>query len=258
MRDQYVGDVSDLLKYALLRTLAATDRRLGVAWYYNPDCDGRNDGRHTEYLREDKWLALDGCVLNALRSLPERSVAAVERLPIWPAEVRFYREPVPASTSRAGWVASMAQQLEKCNLVFIDPDNGVGRLGRRHASFEEIRRLRRPGNRALVLIKFPARIRFDEQEDAYHEALRANTGADEILTLRTSVTVVARSGRPVPTFRWFTMLDLDDCLVSRFVDFARKLDSIPGATAMVRTTCPRAQPRERGISLQIVTKPGLN
>ena len=79
MRDQYVGDVSDLLKYALLRRLAAADRGLGVAWYYNQAYDGRNDGRHTEYLGEDKWQALDSWVLSALGDLSERSVTAVEQ-----------------------------------------------------------------------------------------------------------------------------------------------------------------------------------
>ena len=43
MRDQYAGDVSDVLKFALLRALARQDRTLGVAWYYAPGDDGRPD-----------------------------------------------------------------------------------------------------------------------------------------------------------------------------------------------------------------------
>jgi hypothetical protein len=41
MRDQYACDISDLLKFAFLRALAAHDRSLAVCWYYNPDHDGR-------------------------------------------------------------------------------------------------------------------------------------------------------------------------------------------------------------------------
>ena len=37
MRDQYAGDISDLLKLSLLRTLAAGDRSLGVGWYLQPN-----------------------------------------------------------------------------------------------------------------------------------------------------------------------------------------------------------------------------
>jgi hypothetical protein len=32
VRDQYAGDVSDVLKFAFLRALAGNDRTLGVAW----------------------------------------------------------------------------------------------------------------------------------------------------------------------------------------------------------------------------------
>jgi hypothetical protein len=51
MRDQYAGDISDVLKFAFLGTLAGTDRRLGIAWYYLSGDDGRPDGR---------WRALTG------------------------------------------------------------------------------------------------------------------------------------------------------------------------------------------------------
>ena len=59
MRDQYSGDISDLLKFAFLYRLAEQDRRLGVGWYYNTSDDGRRDGRHVEYRGEPKWACLD-------------------------------------------------------------------------------------------------------------------------------------------------------------------------------------------------------
>jgi hypothetical protein len=55
MRDQYVGDISDFLKFAFLRVLADTDRKLGIAWYYTPGNDGRADGRHLEWRDEPHW-----------------------------------------------------------------------------------------------------------------------------------------------------------------------------------------------------------
>jgi hypothetical protein len=39
MRDQYAGDVSDVLKFAFLRALAGADRALGIARYYAPGDD---------------------------------------------------------------------------------------------------------------------------------------------------------------------------------------------------------------------------
>jgi len=79
MRDQYAGDVSDVLKFAFLRALAGADRKLGVAWYYAPGHDGSTDGRHLEWIKEPSWQLLDKELHAGLATLPERSVAALEQ-----------------------------------------------------------------------------------------------------------------------------------------------------------------------------------
>ena len=40
MQDRYVGDVEDVVKYGLLRSILGT-RRLGVAWYLHPNTGPR-------------------------------------------------------------------------------------------------------------------------------------------------------------------------------------------------------------------------
>ncbi len=52
MRDQYAGDVSDVLKFAFLRALAVQGRTLGIAWYYVAGDDRGPDGRHLEWRDE--------------------------------------------------------------------------------------------------------------------------------------------------------------------------------------------------------------
>jgi hypothetical protein len=94
MKDQYAGDVSDVLKFAFLRALAGSDRMLGIAWYYVPGDDGRTDGRHLEWRDEPAWQRIDPELHACLSILSERSVAALERLIIWPKGCRFHREPV--------------------------------------------------------------------------------------------------------------------------------------------------------------------
>lgn len=89
MRDQYAGDISDVLKFAFLRALARDDRALGVAWYYAPDNDGRADGRHLEWRGEAAWRLLDAQLHTGLSALPERSIAALERAAIWPKGCSF-------------------------------------------------------------------------------------------------------------------------------------------------------------------------
>ena len=117
MRDQYAGDVSDLLKFAFLRTLGADDKTIGVGWYYNPADDGRPDGRHREYCDEPKWASFDLTLWSALRKLPEQSVAALEKLPIWPMKTRFHRVPVPSTGNRQTWASEMGRALQEASAV---------------------------------------------------------------------------------------------------------------------------------------------
>lgn len=218
MRDQYAGDISDLLKIAFLRALAAEGGKLGVAWYYNPECDGRPDGRHREFCGEPKWKALDGLVWEALRAMPERSVGALERLPVWPAGTRFHGVPVPPAKERPAWADETRRAFEECDVVFLDPDNGVGKT-KRHATAAEIAAMRRPG-RAVVLIKFPGRQEYDVQAGAHHDWLRQHTRASSVVTVRTSVWV------KTPRLRWFTIIDADDVLTQRARRFVSTLNGI--------------------------------
>lgn len=228
MRDQYAGDVSDVLKFAFLRALAGTDRTLGIAWYYVPGHDGRTDGRHLEWRGEPAWSALDAKLCPGLSSLPERSIAALERAPIWPRGTLFHREPVPSGTERAAWSLRMQAALDGANIVFLDPDNGLGET-KKHATFSEIQLLRTP-RRAIVFITFPGRtMSHQDLVRRLHERLNVNANAEGAFTLRTTIFVPRTDGSrsPVPRQRWFTVVDPDTDLIARARAFAGRLHSIP-------------------------------
>lgn len=235
MRDQYAADVSDLLKFAFLRALAAHDRSIGVGWYYNPTNDGRSDGRHREYCGEPKWKALDAALFDALVALPNPpSVRGLENLQIWPRETRFHRVPVPPSGSREAWANNMVGVLREADIVFLDPDNGVGKESERHSTIAEIAAMRKPG-RTVVLIKFPGRgTTHAEQIEEYHTSLRSGSGALSVVTVRTNV-FVNTSGltRGVPRARWFTLIDADNLLIERVEQFAASLNAIDKCSAHV-------------------------
>ncbi|KZD08754.1 hypothetical protein [Oceanibaculum pacificum] len=210
MRDQYAGDVSDYLKFSLLRALVreqaplaaegAADRLLGIAWYYVPGDDGRPDGRHTEYLTDPLWRALDPGLHDGLRSLPARSLAALEAAPIWPEATLFHRIPVPGRKQRQVWHAAKAEFLDTADLLFLDPDNGIaaagGAAGPKHTSMAEIAALRRTG-RCLVIITFPGRRPHAELVDELHHRLRTEAGASAVAALRTNVCVPSAPGENV-------------------------------------------------------------
>ena len=233
MRDQYVGDVSDAIKFGLLRALVRDDRYLGIAWYYDPGDDGGPDGRHIDWQESPDWAILDPEVQAGLLGLPQRNIDALEVAPFWPTNVSFHREPVPSGMARASWGMNKRQALEAADVVFLDPDNGIGRETPKHATMAELRDLRRPG-RSLVFITFPGRRPHAEILSELHAEVREGTGAKSVVTLRTNVSVPAkRPGMFVQRARWFTIVDGDEELVERASAFAVAMASIPRVKAVL-------------------------
>jgi hypothetical protein len=60
MKEQYVGDINDYRKYALLRALAGGGKiKIGVCWMLTPR-DNRSDGNKLNYLKNpNKWRRYD-------------------------------------------------------------------------------------------------------------------------------------------------------------------------------------------------------
>ncbi|WP_374547273.1 hypothetical protein [Rhodoblastus sp.] len=238
MRDQYAGDVSDVLKFAFLRALSADDRKLGIAWYYAPGDDGRPDGRHLEWRGEEAWNRLDQELHAGLASLPERSIIALEQANIWPQGTLFHRDPMPSRDHRGVWGARKRRALEGADIVFLDPDNGVGQESGKHATHNEIRLLRKPG-RAIAFITFPGRhMKHGALVQHMHQRLATETGAENIVTLRINVSVPRADGSRalVQRQRWFTVVDADVELVARAETFANALKTVPRVTTLLDRT----------------------
>jgi hypothetical protein len=234
MRDQYASDISDFLKFTLLRAVAQNDRRLGVAWYYLQAHDGRPDGRHVEYKREPAWRDLDQQVYDQLVGLTEPSVAALEDLAIWPDRVLFHRVPV-AARKRAEWVQGMVKAMDYAQLVFLDPDNGLGRGASKHARISDLVALRR-NNRAISIIKFPGRHKSHmDQILELHQILVAS-GFHSPITVNTCVHVANGLAQWVPRHRFFTIAGADDEVRARAKEYAQRLNGLDRATR-VRANC---------------------
>lgn len=154
---------------------------------------------------------------------------ALERAAIWPRGTVFHREPVPRRAERLEWASRKRQELEGADVVFVDPDNGIGKETAKHATFSEIGALRKPG-RVIVFINFPGRhTTHDEQLREMHQRLAEHTGTGKIVTLRTSVSVPTAPGARtfVQRQRWLTALDADEEVVGRIQGFATRLARLP-------------------------------
>jgi hypothetical protein len=131
----------------------------------------------------------------------------------------------------------MKASLYESQIVFFDPDNGLGKPDALHATLEEIAAMRKPG-RALVLIHFPS---FAEKHDlqiaSHHDALFQNAKTESLFTIKTRVTVHRQDpygdGMPLQRSRWFTVIDGDDVIRKRAEDFVEKFKRIKGCSASI-------------------------
>jgi hypothetical protein len=130
MKHQYVGDINDYRKYALLRALSAGGvNQVGVCWMLTPD-DGSTDGNKLAYLRQpDRYRSFDTELFEVLADAagePDRrrlhtieDSGAVSR-------ALYHNDTLPQSIgSRAAYMASCRAKFADTDLVFFDPDTGL-------------------------------------------------------------------------------------------------------------------------------------
>lgn len=145
MQDQYAFDIGDFGKCGLLRRVTE-DRRLGVVWYRVPN-GGNQDGKYTQYLSDDKrnqYKRCDEDLFNRFRAAFQmgiRSVAAISTATILPETTVYFPDQLdfrhilqPANTRRgkderlalrSSWVRRASEAVQQCDIVFLDPDNGL-------------------------------------------------------------------------------------------------------------------------------------
>lgn len=167
MKDQYVGDINDYFKYAILRALAAdTDRPLAVCWMLTQH-DGSTDGNQISYVdRHDEFRHLDPPLFDNLRALVRsgrRSVAAVEDASLVPATTYTRTVLKDRREARTAYFQELWAGLPPRALVFFDPDNGLevrsvkkGRRGsQRYLYLDELGHTIALGHIAVVYQHFP-------------------------------------------------------------------------------------------------------
>ena len=122
--------------------------QLGVVWYLTPDESKSRDGRQTRYLGldekkrrqfaecdEELYLALGNIV-----GARTRGVKAVQQSAILPEGTIYYNKPLDLrgvkkgrgetlqqarEQARAEWNALALEETKDCEIVFLDPDNGL-------------------------------------------------------------------------------------------------------------------------------------
>lgn len=143
MQDRYAGDIGDFSKFSLLKALNAA--QLGIVWYRYPDESHNSDGHHTHYLNQQPYRQCDAALCNSMQRVTEsreRSIAALEQTvtDYLPAGTRYFGElchfhkqyPGQARAAqsareqaRVEWLQRALEVVEGCDVVCLDPDNGL-------------------------------------------------------------------------------------------------------------------------------------
>lgn len=130
VKDQYVGDINDYRKYALLRALSSGGTsRIGVCWMLTPS-DGRTDGGKLAYLQQpERHRHVDpelfDILAHAAAKPDRRRLATIEDSGAIPGAV-YHNDLLPDDlASRHAFMGRCAYEFRDVDLIFFDPDNGL-------------------------------------------------------------------------------------------------------------------------------------
>ena len=158
MQDRYAGDVGDFGKLGLLRHLCGATAqdshpclKPGVIWYKSIPGTRENAQNHGKFIRfldesdenNRRFKACDGDLYEALKHVVDtgRSIDALQR--VLAGQCPDFRSGVPllpgavygskgvchgkkkSTCPRADWFQTAFEATAECDLVFLDPDNGI-------------------------------------------------------------------------------------------------------------------------------------
>jgi hypothetical protein len=228
VKNQYVADVNDYLKYALLRTLVDADERTAVVWMLTAD-DTRTDGQRLRYLNQAaRFRAIDSVVFDRLQDViraNERTIAAVERQGLIPNALYIRGQLDDSKSQRAAYFSRAWRAARGSHLVFLDPDNGIEvrsvPKGRRNSAkyvyWDELTTAYHSGHSLLVYQHFPRRPRL-AFVDALVHGVEERMGCSKVLALMTPNVAFLLFAQPTVTH-----------------SFARKLKAFAARTSPFKT-----------------------
>ena len=134
MQDRYTGDIGDFGKLGLLRRLTSAGFSVGVNWYRTPDETHNSDGLHIGYLQKEQFRVCDPVLWSALGQIVmsgKREIASLEQIGV--LDATYFSRLLDSSSGdrnarqavRMDWHRQALQVLHGCDIVFVDPDNGL-------------------------------------------------------------------------------------------------------------------------------------
>ncbi|MGH3696646.1 MAG: hypothetical protein ACRDRX_22105 [Pseudonocardiaceae bacterium] len=132
-----------------------------MIWYLTVHPELNGDGRRRAHISRDGWDGLDSELLRKMREIEaslrtrrDLHLSLIEKSGILPSGTVFFSKPLPDMTrlpfdrrrERASWFDQARETVKRCDLIFLDPDNGLevrsvslsSRLAGKYATVAEI------------------------------------------------------------------------------------------------------------------------
>ena len=214
MQDKYAADIGDYAKYGLLRwlsgmTSAGRELSLGVQWYrFDGHDPATNDGQRTDYLngqnlKDRRLTSCDEDLAEKMRAVlnGHRSIQSIEQSGVLPESTCFFGEGLnfddnPSHARRVerrkNWNAEAFKGLDKRDVIFIDPDNGIkvtrvtatSRFGPKYVYCNELSQYWQRGQSLIVYQHFDRdEQRIQKKSALLRKALGIDGPAGEIMAL---------------------------------------------------------------------------
>lgn len=134
MQDRYAGDMGDFGKLGLLKYLIQEGFHIGVNWY-KADPPKSEMNKNGTFVQEDgkykikpEFFLCDPELAQSLLHISQnenRSVEMIQNAALLDKSMTDYYDVSISVEQRTAWHELALQKLEKCDLVFLDPDNGL-------------------------------------------------------------------------------------------------------------------------------------
>ncbi len=184
-----------------MRILGQESRlKAAICWMLTCN-DGRKDGKHTSYLRQEaKWRALDPPLFDHLRaavhSQKERGVTCLHDSDLLPDCIFYDRILEDDRTVQETYFENLETKLQRADYVFFDPDNGLQvkstSLGRKNSSkylyWKFLVPIYKSGKSVLIYQHFPRLKRKKFIRERMKE-IQERTGSYAMVAIETPYTI---------------------------------------------------------------------
>jgi len=171
MKNQYIGDINDYVKYGLILSIAEIfSKKILFVWMLTKDDESLYGGQ-TTYLKSEKYRGYNPGLFDVLKDIVKSNIrnnteiTAIEENELFKKyKFEFIHDIIEDNKkSREDYFKRVYESVEKNDIIFFDPDNGLEvkshKKGNKNSSkyvyWDEVKEVYRRKKNLLIYQHFP-------------------------------------------------------------------------------------------------------